>query len=146
MAKVTHEQAQAVENVSKALQELVRVWDDNFDNTYHEISNTIKGAELLTASADEMTYSWGLFSKELEGVNFKYEEFLKSQDSRVAIAKALELGGFLYDIKDIDALNAIYIEESYRIGASYTIKKFLEEEQYGKLNERLENAHEILGW
>lgn len=65
MNKVTREQAQAVENVSKALEELIRVWDDNFDNIYHEISNTIRGAELLTASADEMAYSWSLFSREL---------------------------------------------------------------------------------
>lgn len=72
-----------------------------------------------------------------------FQEFMKLQNSRATIAKALELEGYKYSDDDITALNYVYEVEAYRIGSAYTISEYLKESDYGTLSERVEFAREL---
>jgi hypothetical protein len=73
-----------------------------------------------------------------------FDTFLKLQNPRGAIAKALEIEGFNYTQADIDALNFVYEVEAWRIGSSYTVAEYIgSTDNYGPLSERLAFAREL---
>jgi hypothetical protein len=73
-----------------------------------------------------------------------FDTFLKLQNPRGAIAKALEIEGFNYTQADIDALNFVYELEAWRIGSSYTAANYVNNtNEYGPLSDRLAFAREL---
>jgi hypothetical protein len=73
-----------------------------------------------------------------------FDTFLKVQNPRAVIAKALEIEQFTYTQADIDALNYVYELEAWRIGKDYTVAKYVgDTENYGTLSQRLAFAREL---
>jgi hypothetical protein len=58
--KPTLEQFNAVEDVARALSALTELWNEDFENIFHQLGEDIT-RDLLTVSLDEMASAWGGF-------------------------------------------------------------------------------------
>jgi hypothetical protein len=91
--KPTLEQFNAVEDVARALSALTELWNEDFENIFHQLGKDVT-RDLLTVSLDEMASAWGGFRYALGDLTNSNR--VCSKCGKLKSAHLVDDGGYLY--------------------------------------------------